>query len=612
MKCYRRNNSKFFTSGWHRLWCRECREAQNLDGIIEIGLNELKNEPAPPNGMAETLAVLDLPAGGRQIRRAAWQVGCRRVLRSISQYMWLLIASAAWWAFVNYLPPTFIPTQTSPPNNAYTYFRAAGDKLLYADEISDSLMDPGKDNKPGPPQERVEHKTETIWNSSSAQVPETRVIEVKRIFPKDHLYTQSDRLLLLERNQEALKLLREGLKYPYQDLYIRSFATSFKYYTQFRSLGNLLAIQRRSLKAQGDWNGAAQADLDMMELGMKMGHGAPMIGYLSGESIAGGGARDIWSVIPHLNREQTQVALTRLNEIDEEHVRTYDVLTEEKWLTLAATREMLKNPTWRFQMYGYTGVGEPNTQMWQNALLSFWLFCWPNSVIQNDIIHQMDEAIWRSTTPYAETPKLPAMPETKDPVCRIFMPMFGALKFQYTKTATQLALLRTTLALQLYAMDHAGRYPESLTQLAPTYLRSVPIDPFAHSAPGNDTLRYRLLNGEANPIDIAFKEVKLDSKTLLKNGQALDSSGRTRMFNMLPDYVGRDTYILYSVGPDATDSGGKPLFHRVDPHMVREASSHPDDPTNNFVSFLRAEDVPARLLTIGEEDRGDIVAGVNR
>jgi len=101
--------------------------------------------------------------------------------------------------------------------------------------------------------------------------------------------------------------------------------------------------------------------------------------------------------------------------------------------------------------------------------------------------------------------------------------------------------LETQLALRAYFLNHHA-YPQSLTQLTPSYIPSVPVDPFSN---GNQ-LTYKL----------------------------------------------NDThYLLYSVGPDATDDGGKPIDNKgLDKYMLARQIH---DPTYN----------PAA--------KGDIVAGVN-
>jgi hypothetical protein len=84
------------------------------------------------------------------------------------------------------------------------------------------------------------------------------------------------------------------------------------------------------------------------------------------------------------------------------------------------------------------------------------------------------------------------------------------------------------LALMLYQCDH-GRLPDSLEALAPDYLQVVPMDPYS-SAP----FRYRISSGERIFI-----------------------SPRARVASKIFRDLAPGTAIVWSVGPDLNDGGGK-------------------------------------------------------
>ena len=110
-------------------------------------------------------------------------------------------------------------------------------------------------------------------------------------------------------------------------------------------------------------------------------------------------------------------------------------------------------------------------------------------------------------------------------------------------TNTLNALLLTTLALQAYRMEH-GAFPTTLTALVPAYLPEIPDDPFARAG----SLHYRLY------------------------GQK---------------------YLLYSIGPDGKDDGGRPI----------------ENPT--ATSANRYQVMPYQAAPPWHTADGDIVAGVN-
>lgn len=122
------------------------------------------------------------------------------------------------------------------------------------------------------------------------------------------------------------------------------------------------------------------------------------------------------------------------------------------------------------------------------------------------------------------------------------LPVYSRVRLNEVSGDTQNALLVTILALQAYHQDHKT-YPATLTALVPGYLKAVPIDPFALSG----SLRYK---------------------------QAGSS------------------YVLYSVGPDSKDDGGKAIFDTL--------KSAPGP--NNSRDERRS---------VEEGSKGDIVAGVN-
>ncbi|BDI30836.1 hypothetical protein CCAX7_28870 [Capsulimonas corticalis] len=114
--------------------------------------------------------------------------------------------------------------------------------------------------------------------------------------------------------------------------------------------------------------------------------------------------------------------------------------------------------------------------------------------------------------------------------------------FQYYHTAANRRLLLTALALNAYH-GATGTYPASLSQLTPRYLSSVPRDPFS---PSSSPLQYK------------------------QRGE---------------------TYLLYSVGPDAKDNGGAAIITiSVNHRPVTGAQKY----------FVKSDSV------------GDIVAGVNK
>jgi type II secretory pathway pseudopilin PulG len=115
-----------------------------------------------------------------------------------------------------------------------------------------------------------------------------------------------------------------------------------------------------------------------------------------------------------------------------------------------------------------------------------------------------------SQTPYAAHKPLPPMPG--DAINRVLLPVFGwRTRCNFARNEATSALLLTALALHAYRLEN-GAYPQNLLQLAPKYLKQIPDDPF----------------GLATPLMYQRKG---------------------------------DSYLLYSIGPDGKDDGGKPILN---------------------------------------------------
>ncbi|MHB0936514.1 MAG: hypothetical protein ACYC6A_09010 [Armatimonadota bacterium] len=129
-------------------------------------------------------------------------------------------------------------------------------------------------------------------------------------------------------------------------------------------------------------------------------------------------------------------------------------------------------------------------------------------------LHHFDEymqaMMTRARRPYQQLGPLPPTSiGIGDLLVQHQLNVIKAIPFAFTRRDTLKRLLLVSLALRQYRVEH-GRYPKQLADLTPAYLAEIPDDPFALKAP----FRYRLTG---------------------------------------------DTYLLYSVGPDGQDDGGKAI-----------------------------------------------------
>ena len=270
----------------------------------------------------------------------------------------------------------------------------------------------------------------------------------------------SEEAALVHKNAAALTTLRLGLSLPYQPPPAHSLNFQFAYSRQQRDLAHLLTAEGHVRAANGNWNGAAQSDLDCVQMGVQVVHGSPLIGCMVGLACQSFGRRALWKTIPHLNAAEARTASRRLLALQAKQVPFAETLQEEKWFEIAFLQEQFKRPP--FQKY---------PQFLKSIPLS-------------NYAQYMDQSIANARQPYATHPAQPVPPS--DPISVILLPVGNGVSLQETDSRTQNAFLCVALALRAYRLEH-GVYPTTLEALVPSYLPAIPADPFAFSGP----LRYQ-------------------------------------------------------------------------------------------------------------------------
>ena len=94
----------------------------------------------------------------------------------------------------------------------------------------------------------------------------------------------------------------------------------------------------------------------------------------------------------------------------------------------------------------------------------------------------------RAASPVAEIGDGSELWRLSQELSNIIIPSTNRALLQEFRALTDRRAAATILAIRLYRLDHAGRYPPSLQELVPAYLPSVPADPMAA---GGKALRYR-------------------------------------------------------------------------------------------------------------------------
>jgi hypothetical protein len=155
-----------------------------------------------------------------------------------------------------------------------------------------------------------------------------------------------------------------------------------------------------------------------------------------------------------------------------------------------------------------------------------------------DYANYMENLIERTKLPYRVSLSVPdPFVKKYDPIVSIIAPAYDKARFKFDNAITLNRMLEIEFALRAYSLDHR-QYPDTLAALSPNYLPTIPADPYASSG----TFRYK----------------------------------RTP-----------ESYLLYSIGPDGVDDGGKPI----------------ETPTKTGNDRYRIRD---------DKQKGDIVAGISR
>jgi hypothetical protein len=370
---------------------------------------------------------------------------------------------ALWWTAAMKTAPLAIPNPVLPNPNAFDFYVAAGSAIT-------------NDNQVG--------------NAASTKPPTP--------------FSLAQKEALVQQNAGVITTLHQGFAYPYLNPPCRSNTTLLPYFARYRSLARLLLLRGNVQAEKGDWAGAFDSYLDVLRLGEDVPHGSILLGAMVGRACRGMGRRPMWEGVAHLDAAQSKSAATRLAGIMERHFAYADTLQEEKWFGQACRLEVFNDPQQLKALFTPNGAaGSPGAA--RSASLSNLLyFVYSKNRIMHSFTTYMDRYIDNARLPYAAHPATPTAPA--DPVNTAMSLNYARFRMEDVNSETQNGLLLVTLALQAFRLEH-GRYPASLAELAPVYLKRLPDDLFAL----HGTFGYRI-QGEG--------------------------------------------YVLYSVGPDAKDDGG--------------------------------------------------------
>ncbi len=318
-------------------------------------------------------------------------------------------------------------------------------------------------------------------------------------------------------------IVRQGLRKPYMLPPVRSYTNpQFPSFALLREIARTLAGKARYEAISGHPEQAIDTLLDSMEMGVTMPRGGNFISGLVGVAVEAISIRPMEDLLLQLNPEQLAHVAARLDVIVAKRVPFADIMQEEGNFSVGATQNLLSGPDSR-GLKGISTIGNAlvadssddsdGKPTWRERLQAVnYMFANKQALLTR---HQtyFNALVTDARQPYHGASTVST---SNDPLLKMLADVFVHARDKFAGMEAAMNLLQTEVALERYRLAN-GQYPTALAALispyAPAYLKTIPRDVCTGRA--NQPLRYTLKSG----------------------GSA---------------------YLLYSVGTDMRDDGGKP------------------------------------------------------
>jgi hypothetical protein len=331
-------------------------------------------------------------------------------------------------------------------------------------------------------------------------------------------YTLSEKQKALTANAGNLMTFRQGMQHPYLNPPIRSMNFHFTDYAHLRGLARLLNFEAQVRAEEKNWDSSANSCLDALYMAQDIPRGGGSISLLVATACEAIGRRPAFRAADNVSAAGAHSAVKRLEAMALRRAPFTDTLQEEKWQMQAQLLEMFKTMNLTQTLKTVAAKRKPgqsvNWQMVKDDLNQQWsLVRFGKAQILKSNAAYMDSLAEIAKEPYHNHRPLPPLPP--DAINKLML-WDGAYEMRLKDLDAQMQnnLLTAAFALRAYRLEK-GTYPATLEELVSAgYVQRLPTDPFA---PTPDTaLRYR----------------------------------------RLPN----NKYLLYSVGSDGKDDGGKPIL----------------------------------------------------
>lgn len=347
-------------------------------------------------------------------------------------------------------------------------------------------------------------------------------------------YSLARRTAWLNANGKAFTLFDQAQKTPSLAPPARSISVTFSSYAKLRQLARDKAAHSNTLWMRGDYNGALQINLDIVQMGHDMRHGGVFAPHLVGIAVASIGRRNTGDTIERLNAAQCKSAARRMEKLLANRWKLEQALTEDKWATQAILLEYFEQPDWR-------RVGRGKITPFQHLRV----YTISKQQIIDNIGATYDHEIANARSPFTQKIAPPA--SFGDSYSDILVGVLERAQIYEARGSMGDRTLMLQLALRAYKLEN-GACPADLKALVPAYLSAVPADPFG----GGEALRYKV------------------------SGQ---------------------TYALWSIGPDGRDDGGTPIPPRAGSRRPKSFPGERPVGPRSFTDFEGKGDVVAGVNT---------------
>lgn len=337
-----------------------------------------------------------------------------------------------------------------------------------------------------------------------------------------------------------IAVVRNGLLHQFVALPFDPNSSSPQY-AEYREIARELAGAAEHYKRVGSLAECLAIRLDGLEMAAKIPHGDGAIGFLVAEAVQSISLTHVEELIPRLSATDLTEVGGRLDRIVAGRATIGDIVrnegerTTQEWISTFRDPKTSTNP-FSAQFYetnrwlvepedsNSMGVTAANIPQSPQITLSHRIQLVRFSLANKEAMLRENLEYFRSIANLCDrTPYRPALhlQEPKNVLMKAgaAWTWIDSLRRSYAASQAALAIVRTEVALEAFRRARA-RYPDNLQLLVPSFIDSLPDDPFAGVA--GRPLKYRRGN----------------------NGRS---------------------YLLYSLGPDMTDNMGTPMeFYKRD------------------------------------------------